>query len=32
MGRAPPIVEASGLCRRYRLGNKFVDAVQGASL
>jgi putative ABC transport system ATP-binding protein len=32
MGRAPPIVEASGLCRRYRLGDKFVDAVQDASL
>lgn len=32
MGRAPPIVEASGLCRRYRLGDKFVNAVQDASL
>src|SRR5215470_9754191 len=32
MGRAPPIVGASGLCRRYRLGDKFVDAVQDASL
>jgi len=32
MGHAPPIVEASGLGKRYRLGGKSVDAVQDASL
>jgi putative ABC transport system ATP-binding protein len=32
MGHAPPIVEASGLGKRYRTGGRFVDAVQDASL
>lgn len=32
MARKPPIVEASALGKRYRLGSKFVDAVRDASL
>ena len=32
MGREPPIVEASGLSKRYRLGGKSVDAVADVSL
>lgn len=32
MGREVPIVEATGLGKRYLLGGKFVDAVQDASL
>jgi putative ABC transport system ATP-binding protein len=30
--RDRPIVDAAGLGKRYRVGGKFVDAVQGASL
>jgi putative ABC transport system ATP-binding protein len=32
MGREPAIIEACGLGKRYRLGGKFVDAVEDASL